>query len=194
MAHGGVSSNGGPPVPTDPSRVQALFLAAADIVDPAARAAYLDRECAGDAVLRHRVEALLRAHDQPDSLLDAPVVASAGGKTQTLAPEAERLAADTRTHVDAAADDLADALAVLDPPGRAKSLGRIGHYEVLEVLGRGGFGIVYRAFDDVLQRVVAVKVLAPSMAATSPARKRFLREARSSAQVRHENAVQVYDV
>ena len=45
-----------------------------------------------------------------------------------------------------------------------------------------------------LQRVVAVKVLAPQLAATSPARKRFLREARSSAKVRHENVVQVYEV
>src|SRR5439155_7548362 len=59
---------------------------------------------------------------------------------------------------------------------------------------QGGFGIVFRAFDDRLQRVVAVKVLAPQLATTSPARKRFLREARSSAQVRHENVVQVYEV
>src|SRR5205807_8788874 len=56
------------------------------------------------------------------------------------------------------------------------------------------FGIVFRAFGEALQRVVAVKVLAPHIAATSPARKRFLREARSSAQVRHENVVQVYAV
>src|SRR5262249_3077252 len=62
-----------------------------------------------------------------------------------------------------------------------------------EVLGRGGFGVVFRAFDEALQRVVAVKVLAPEMAA-SPARKRFLREARSSARVRHDNVVQVYAV
>ncbi len=74
------------------------------------------------------------------------------------------------------------------------SLGRIGHYEVLQVLGRGGFGIVLRTFDDVLQRVVALKVLAPAIAATSPARKRFLREAQASAKVRHENVVQVYAV
>ena len=65
---------------------------------------------------------------------------------------------------------------------------------MLQVLGRGGFGIVLRAFDDVLHRVVAIKVLAPAMAVTSPARKRFLREARSSAQVRHENVVQVHAV
>ena len=65
---------------------------------------------------------------------------------------------------------------------------------MLQILGRGGFGIVFRAFDEVLQRVVALKVMAPQLAATSPARKRFLREARSSAQVRHENVVQVYEV
>src|SRR5262249_25798337 len=82
----------------------------------------------------------------------------------------------------------------LQPSTRPDSLGRIGHYEVLEVLGKGGFSIVLRAFDEALQRVVAVKVLAPQMAATSPARKRFLREARASAKVRHENVVQVYAV
>ena len=87
-----------------------------------------------------------------------------------------------------------EALTFLAPPGRPDALGRIGHYEVLEVLGRGGFGIVFRAFDEVLQRVVAVKVLAPEIAVTSPARKRFLREARSAAKVRHENVVRIYAV
>src|SRR6185295_2313634 len=82
-------------------------------------------------------------------------------------------------------------LSFLAPSTRPDSLGRIGHYEVLKVLGQGAFGIVFRAFDDVLHRIVAVKVLSPQMAATSPARKRFLREARSSAQVRHDHVVQV---
>ncbi len=82
----------------------------------------------------------------------------------------------------------------LDPPLRADAIGRLGHYEVLNVVGRGGFGIVFRAFDDVLQRVVAVKVLSPRMAATSPARQRFLREARGYAAVRHENVVQVHGI
>ncbi len=85
-------------------------------------------------------------------------------------------------------------LKFLEPSERAGSLGRLGHYEVLEGLGRGAFGIVLKAFDDSLQRVVAVKVLAPEIAATSPARKRFLREARTAAQVRHQNVVQIYAV
>ncbi|HKB00696.1 MAG TPA: protein kinase [Gemmataceae bacterium] len=179
----------------DPARAQVVFLAAAGLDDPAARSAYLDSECAGDPALRVRVEALLRAHDQPDSLLDEPLVLPWGGETWTAAMDGgEDPAAETRTHAPEGHDDPGDALAFLAPPGRPDSLGRIGHYDVLEVLGRGGSGIVYRAFDDVLQRVVAVKVLAPAMAATSPARKRFLREARSSAQVRHENVVQVHEV
>src|SRR5262249_19526059 len=53
---------------------------------------------------------------------------------------------------------------------------------------------VFRAFDEKLQRVVAIKVLPPEMVADPPARKRFLREARSSARVRHENVVQIYAV
>jgi eukaryotic-like serine/threonine-protein kinase len=82
----------------------------------------------------------------------------------------------------------------LAPATRPDALGRLGHYDVLEVLGRGGFGIVLRAFDDILQRVVAIKVLSPELAATSPARKGFLREARAGAQVRHENVVQIYAI
>ncbi len=170
-----------------------IFLAVLDLPDPAARAAYLDAACGGDAARRARVEGLLRSHEAAGSFLAAPAVAQPEpdrGATRTLGPDP---AADpTPTGGAPPADD--EALTFLAPPGRTDSLGRLGHYEVLEVLGRGGFGIVFRAFDEVLQRVVAVKVLAPAMAATSPARKRFLREARSSAQVRHENVVQVYAV
>lgn len=54
-----------------------------------------------------------------------------------------------------------EALGFLAPATRPDSLGRISHYEVLQVLGKGGFGIVLRAFDDILQRVVAIKVMAP---------------------------------
>src|SRR5262249_45532341 len=82
----------------------------------------------------------------------------------------------------------------LEASARPDSLGRIGHYEVLQLLGKGRFGTVFRAFDEALRRVVAVKVLAPAIAATSPGQKRFLREARASAAVRHENVVQVHEV
>ncbi len=184
-------------MPTDVQRIQAVFLAAAEIGDPANRAEFLDGACDGDTGLRSRVEALLRAHEQADSLLDHPAVAPPDpdrGATQALTgtPDPGAAASQTTGGDIGAPDD--EPLTFLAPPTRPDALGRLGHYEVLQVLGRGGFGIVFRAFDEVLQRVVALKVMAPQLAATSPARKRFLREARSSAQVRHENVVQVYEV
>ncbi len=166
-------------------RIPAVFLAAVELEGAAERAAFLDRACNGDAALRARVEALLRAHDGHDSLLDQTLFAT----DNPISATASTLAYTTS---DVDADEVP--LAFLEPTERPDSLGRIGHYEMLQVLGKGGFGIVFRAFDDVLHRVVGVKVLSPELAATSPARKRFLREARSSAQVRHENVVQVYEV
>src|SRR5262249_23897914 len=80
------------------------------------------------------------------------------------------------------------------PPTRPGSLGRLGHYEVLEVLGNGGFGTVFKAFDDRLLRLVAVKMLAPEHAACANARLRFLREARITAQVRHEHVATIFGV
>ena len=62
------------------------------------------------------------------------------------------------------------------------------------MIGKGGFGVVLRTFDEVLQRVVAVKVMSPKLATTSPPRKRFLREARNAGGVHHDNVVQIYAV
>lgn len=84
--------------------------------------------------------------------------------------------------------------AFLQSPGRPGSLGRLGHYEILEIAGRGTFGTVFQAFDDLLERVVALKVLTPDLATTAEARQRFLREARAAAAIRHENVVQIHSV
>src|SRR4051812_4241247 len=59
----------------DPKRVKEIFLEAADLPDAAARAAYLDAACGGDAGLRARVEALLGSHDAEGSFLGTPLVA-----------------------------------------------------------------------------------------------------------------------
>src|SRR5262249_46312286 len=141
-----------------------IFLAVLDFPDPAARAAFLDKVCDGKAGLRAKVEALLRSHDTAGSFLDSP----AG--TPLEPNEAATQAFDDESLPD---DGIPpdEALTFLSPSVRPDSLGRISHYEVLEVLGRGAFGIVLRAFDEVLQRMVAVKVLAQQMAATSPSRK-----------------------
>ena len=70
----------------------------------------------------------------------------------------------------------------------------LSHYDLLETLGQGGFGVVWKAFDRNLRRIVAVKVMTVEAAALVEARTRFLREARAMAAVRHENVVRVYDV
>src|SRR4051794_26538258 len=80
----------------------------------------------------------------------------------------------------APADLALDFLGPTDYPG---ALGAVGPYPVLEVVGRGGMGVVFRALDRALNRVIAVKVLAPQWAANGTARQRFEREARAAAAV-----------
>jgi serine/threonine protein kinase len=77
---------------------------------------------------------------------------------------------------------------------RAGSLGRLGLYEVLEQVGQGGMGLVLRAWDERLNRVVAIKVLLPALASDLLARRRFLREARAAAAVCHEPVVTIHAV
>jgi serine/threonine protein kinase/formylglycine-generating enzyme required for sulfatase activity len=175
-----------------------VFLAALELPNVGQRSAYLDTVCGADTELRRQVEELLAAHFKSGDFLNEPVgrQLAAGSATPTIA---ETLYVDGNSEREAMASEQKpaegpDDLFFLLPSTRPDSLGRIGHYEMLQVLGKGGFGIVFRAFDDILQRVVALKVLAPAIAATSPARKRFLREAQASARVRHENVVQVHAV
>jgi eukaryotic-like serine/threonine-protein kinase len=167
----------------------------------AERAAFLRSACAGDAKLLCQVERLLKAHANVGEFLNKPIGDPMVAALE-LSDATDALSTSTdcewdglaRTEGEGLGDDQDDTLEFLQPSTRPDALGHIGHYEVLEVLGKGGFGIVFRDFDETLQRVVAIKVLSPQLAATSPARRRFLREARSSAKVRHENVVHVYAV
>jgi WD40 repeat protein len=84
-----------------------------------------------------------------------------------------------------------DFLSSSDKPGQ---LGRLGEYEILEVLGRGGMGVVLKGFDPALNRFVAIKVLAPQLACSAAARKRFGREGRAAAAVVHDHVVTIHDV
>jgi eukaryotic-like serine/threonine-protein kinase len=86
-----------------------------------------------------------------------------------------------------------DGAALVDVPDGL--IGRLvgGRYRVLERIGSGGMGTVYRARHEVLERDVAVKVLAPDMALDTTYRTRFLREARAASRVRHEHIVDVND-
>ena len=75
-----------------------------------------------------------------------------------------------------------------------KAIGRIDEYELLECVGRGGMGIVFRAHDSKLTRDVALKIMSPSLLADASAPARFLREAQSAARVNHPNVVTLFAV
>ncbi len=71
---------------------------------------------------------------------------------------------------------------------------RIGKYRVVEVIGRGGMGSVYKAHDALLDRMVAIKVMAEESEGGAEARARFLREAQSAARLNHSNIITVYEL
>ena len=170
-----------------------LFESALEIADPQARQAFLDQACQGDGDLRAKVDALLNSHATAGSFLDIPAA-------DQLGPGADN--STTNTFVGAPVDDSeaerasgeAEFHKYLQPATRTGWLGRLGHYEIEAILGRGAFGIVAKAFDEKLHRVVAIKLMNPELAATSPPRKRFLREARTAAAVTHENIVAIHAV
>src|SRR5262245_13474821 len=156
----------------DRSPAEEVFFAALERPSPAARAAYLDEACAGDEALRRRVEALLAAHPQVGHFLERPIAAAEGVAAAGAGPD----------------------LSFLAPSAEPGSLGRLDHYEILDVVGMGGTGCVLRARDTKLERVVAVKVLAAPLAASGTARRRFAREARAAAAVRDEHVVAIHAV
>jgi tetratricopeptide (TPR) repeat protein len=78
---------------------------------------------------------------------------------------------------------------VLPAPGTT-----IGRYVVFDLLGRGAMGAVFRAWDDLLDRIVALKILLPNAALRPDAHARFLREARLAARINHPAVAHVYDV
>src|SRR5262245_3089418 len=113
-----------------------VFLAALDLADPADRAAYLEKACGGDVELRRRVEELLAAHFKPGTFLDEPLgrQLEPGPTIRQANPPGDAAAGGQK------AEEGPAELHFLRPSCRADSLGRIGHYEVLQVLGKGGFG------------------------------------------------------
>jgi serine/threonine-protein kinase len=70
---------------------------------------------------------------------------------------------------------------------------RIGRYELIERVGRGGMGVLYRGRDPVLEREVAIKVMSGDFSADEGARARFFREARAAARLQHRNIVTIYE-
>jgi serine/threonine protein kinase/tetratricopeptide (TPR) repeat protein len=130
----------------------------------AERDALLDRECADDPDLRREVESLLTGHER-SGLMDGL---------------AEALSAPVRwrSRIDA-----------MEWRGR-----RVAQYSIVEQLGAGGMGCVYKAHDERLNRFVALKFLPPHLGVRADAKQRFLVEARAAAQLDHPNICTIHEI
>ena len=96
---------------------------------------------------------------------------------------------DTKTIVGAEAITSSDMEVSVSPIG-----GTIGKYEIRSQLGAGGMGAVYLAFDTLIEREVAIKVLSQEVANSSVALQRFLQEARSIGRLNNPNVVSIYEI
>jgi serine/threonine protein kinase len=70
----------------------------------------------------------------------------------------------------------------------------LGHFEILDKLGEGGMGVLYRARDSRLGRTVAIKVLRPAVVADPERTRRFVQEARAVSALNHPNIVTIHDI
>ena len=133
--------------------------------EPRQREAFLAQACAGDESLRKEVESLLACRPEAEGLLASPAL-------------------------DLAARDLAREQS--EPPEANLTGLTLTHYKILDRIGAGGMGVVYRAEDTILGRQVAVKVL-PDVFSGDPERiARFRREARLLASLNHPNIAVIH--
>ncbi|MGH9309132.1 MAG: serine/threonine-protein kinase, partial [Vicinamibacterales bacterium] len=171
--------------PEEYQRVGQLYHAALD-VPREDRAAFLDAACGGDAEMRRQVESLLRANEAADA-------------DGLLSPTRER---DIPPHgasstpppfVDSPALRIMAQQIGREDESHALS-GRIGDYDILSLIGRGGMGEVYLAKDARLGRRVAVKLLQPGLTRHPDALRRFEQEARAASSLNHPNIVTIYEI
>jgi serine/threonine protein kinase len=138
----------------------------------------------------------MNAPRDPNTTTDPASVAAGGNASQADADERRdpNTTTDARSVATGGEAPQVDSLAFLTPSAQPGSLGRIGHYEVLGVIGRGAMGAVLKAQDEKLQRLVALKVMSAALRGDPAARKRFVREARLAAAVTHDHIVAIYAV
>jgi eukaryotic-like serine/threonine-protein kinase len=114
-------------------------------------------------------------------------------KEPELTPSAPSLSPDETQPNSLANKPTENDLPGFAPPSAAGEVGRLGKYRIQKELGRGGMGAVYLAFDERLQRKVALKVMLPKAATNEQAKERFLREARAAAQISSDYVVTIHE-
>jgi eukaryotic-like serine/threonine-protein kinase len=146
-------------------KVERIYLKASRL-DESSRNDFLRKACLNNEGLRREIDSLLKHEKESESFLESPAL-------QELAPS------------------LADSWVENSAPEIDSYLGR---YKILEELGSGGIGMVYRAYDTHLGRTVALKVLKPGMMVEKELRTRFVREAKAASALNHPNIVTIYDM
>jgi Tol biopolymer transport system component/predicted Ser/Thr protein kinase len=154
--------------------------------EPAQRAAFLAEACAGNESVRKEVERLLERQSEAAGFIEAPPIPSV----------ARGFAADSAS-AQSSASTIGEAVPpyrIVDSEARRDLVGStLRHYRVIEKIGEGGMGVVYRCWDEHLRRDVAIKVLPAGMLSDESTRKRFRKEAHALARLNHPNIESVYD-
>ena len=187
-----------------------ILAGALRITDLDQRAAFIAEACGADGALRERVEGLLKQEEARSEVMPSAQTGSASSLPKTADFKLQKTTVNATGRVDGTLDSQVtlaseplksgayfDPLPFAEhPPNGRDGLATYGlpNFEIVGTIGRGGMGIVFKAIDKKLKRQVAIKVLAPQLAANDDARKRFLREAQLAAGVRHENVVTIYSV